>query len=161
MPQNLDIVIVDDNDKCYRLPTGTWMDPRNKIPPQFAGDARVLVRRGALTAEVPKPNFPSGYYCVLINFSEVEGVTPVPVQSNDGSKQKAAEIGVQGLVIHVPQQDDGASGEGAYYVVAQDVWQKLTVDGKTVSESVSLAKAGALCGVTTEGFLLNLNLIGS
>jgi hypothetical protein len=165
MPQNLSIVIVDDSGQYYRVPTEEWMTPENKIQPQFAGDARVLVKRGALTAEVPKPSYPSGYYCELINFSEVTGAGTAPVQSSDGSNRTSAEIGTEGLIIHIPQEGDAEGSEGAYYVVSQTDWQQLVIQPKDVPKlvpkSAALADAGALCGFTDEGFLLNLNLIGT
>lgn len=150
-----DIVIVGDDGKTYKVPAANWMRPQNKIPAEFAGDAGVVVKRGALLAEVPMPEFPVGYYCILINFSEVEGTAAAPQQSADAGNN--TNIGTEGLIIHMP-----LTGEplGAFYVVAENDWHALEVQPTDVPVSKSLADKGALCATTEEGFLVNLDRIG-
>jgi hypothetical protein len=155
MPINTDIVIVGDDGRTYKVPTNTWMKPENKIPADFAGDAGVVVKRGALLAEVPKPEFPVGYYCILINFSEVEGAQSAPEQSPDAGDD--TDIGTEGLIIHMSRAGDD---QGAYYVVTEGEWQGLEVAPTAVPLSKQLADNGALCATTDEGFLVNLDLIG-
>ena len=155
MAINTDIVIVGDDGNLYKVPTTSWMKPKNKIPVDFAGDAAVVVKRGALVAEVPKPNLPVGYYCILINFSEVEGAPSAPDQNAGASDD--TDIGTTGLIIHMSLDDDD---QGAFYVVTQDTWQGMDVDAGDVPKSKELADNGALCATTNEGFLVNLDRIG-
>jgi hypothetical protein len=156
MKMKTDIVIVGDDGKTYKIPTKLWMKPENKIPAAFAGDAGVLVKRGALIAEVPKPDFPVGYYCVLVNFSEIEAAPSAP--SEPAKAAQNIDIGTEGLVIHISR--DNTEPDGAYYVVDEKTWQKLVVDPSTVADAAELAKRGALCAVTKDGLLVNLDAIG-
>jgi hypothetical protein len=158
MPINTDIVIVGDDGKTYKVPTDTWMKPENKIPADFAGDAGVVVKRGALLAEVPMPEFPVGYYCILINFSEVEGAPSAPAQSADAGDD--TDLGTEGLIIHI-ERDAVDEAQGAFYVVTEKTWQALEVDPASVPTSTDLAENGALCATTNEGFLVNLDRIGA
>ena len=156
MAINTDIVIVGENGKLtYKVPTSFWRQPANKIATEVVGDAAVVVNRGALLAEVPKPNFPVGYYCILINFSEVEDAPPAPTQSADA--KGSTDIGTDGLIIHADLEGDS---RGAYYVITQAAWEGLAVDPTEVRLSKELADKGALVATTREGLLVNLDLIG-
>lgn len=157
MAINTDIVIVGDDGGTYRVPTADWQKPENKVAAELVGDAGVVVKRGALLAEVPKPDFPVGYYCILINFSEVEGAQGAPAQ--EALAGDNTNIGTEGLIIHM-SRDAEEEELGAFYVVTEDVWRAKNVPASTVPKSTQLAGLGALCGTTTEGFLVNLGLIG-
>ena len=156
MAINTDIVIVgEDGTSTYKVPTSIWMQPENKIATDVVGDAAVVVKRGALLAEVPKPDVPVGYYCILINFSEVEDPPVAPDQSADATGSD--DIGTNGLIIHAELAGEDS---GAYYVISEDAWQQMSVDASKVPISSGLASNGALLAATEEGFLVNLDLIG-
>jgi hypothetical protein len=60
-------VVLHDNDKYYEIPDAAW----STIDENSAGDARVLVKRGALVAAIPKNTIPSGTWCVLVNLKSL------------------------------------------------------------------------------------------
>ena len=58
-------VVLREGDNFFVIPEDMW----KPIDAAIAGDARVLVNRGALVAAVPKSDVPSGTFCVLVNFT--------------------------------------------------------------------------------------------
>jgi hypothetical protein len=66
-------VLIRDENKYYAL-SGRQL--RN-LETRDAGEARVLVRRGVVTAAVPINNLPIGTNCVLINLTEL---LPAPLK---------------------------------------------------------------------------------
>jgi hypothetical protein len=63
------VLLIRENGKYYQLPA-------NKLHPldmADAGEANVLVRRGAVTAAIPNNDIPIGTDCVLVNLTEILG----------------------------------------------------------------------------------------
>ena len=64
------IVICADDGKFYVVPEEQWrgqpLDSKN------AGEAGVLIKRGAVFARIPQEGPPVGYACVLINLSSLK-----------------------------------------------------------------------------------------
>jgi hypothetical protein len=64
-------IVVYENTTFYEIPSKLF----TPLDVGSAGDAAVLVRRGAVLATIPKNNIPSGTFCVLVNMPAI-GVEP-------------------------------------------------------------------------------------
>jgi hypothetical protein len=133
----LDIIIADD-DQIYSLPQGDWMKGEFKIAREFAGDAAVLVKRGALIADIPVPEIPVGFFCWLVNLAQLNDAEPIDGQpaNNPDIQDPDAET----LLVHVLPDD--------YYAIPKAVWTANPAEGDPATATI--------CAETDDGFFVNL-----
>ena len=58
-------VVAREANSVVVIPKSEWQP----IDGDVAGDAKVLVYRGALAASIPQQDIPTGTFCVLVNFA--------------------------------------------------------------------------------------------
>ena len=63
------VLLIRENGKYYQLPASKL----HPLDTADAGEANVLVRRGAVTAAIPNNDIPIGTDCVLVNLTEILG----------------------------------------------------------------------------------------
>lgn len=61
-------IVLEENGKCFQITREDMKD----LPTGFEGDARVVVKRGAVVASIPPNTIPSGTYCVLVNLASLK-----------------------------------------------------------------------------------------
>src|ERR1700749_1562067 len=110
---NGDLIIVDLNKNAYLVKTAQWMVDANRIDNDTVGDAAVLVKRGAVIADVPESDIPVGYYCYLITLGQLKN--PVEAGKGNDGASGSEPLGQDGLIIHTT--DD------AYFIVRGDQWR--------------------------------------
>ena len=132
----LDIIIVND-DGIYSLPKDVWMQGKFKIATEFAGDAAVLVKRGALVADIPIPEIPVGFFCFLANLSQLNDAQPIANQPAPDPEGPTPDKNT--LLVHVLPND--------YYAVPMSVWK---------SKKIERAGKPPICDESDDGFLINL-----
>lgn len=140
MADKMDLIIYND-DGVFKVERKVWQQAANHISSDLVGDAAVLVKRGALVADVPTPTIPIGFYCFLINLAQLADAKPVPKQ--DKKAKTDQPLGNDGLVIHV--LDD------AYYVLPESKWKK-----HRIGDYPGAPDNGVICAETAEGFVVNL-----
>ena len=140
MANKMDLIIYND-DGVYKVERKVWQQASNHISADLVGDAAVLVKRGALVADVPTPKIPVGFYCFLINLAQLADATPAPKQDMKAKADKP--LGDDGLVIHVPND--------AYYVLHESQWKK-----KRIGDYPKAPKNEVICAETADGFVVNL-----
>lgn len=64
------IVIATDDGKYFVVTEKQWRD--QPLDPKNAGEAGVLVKRGAVFARIPQEGPPVGYACILINLGSLK-----------------------------------------------------------------------------------------
>lgn len=67
IPPGDDAVLVCEKNAFYAVSTKDFQ----ALAPIDAGEARILVRRGAVTAAIPQNDLPVGTNCVLINLTQL------------------------------------------------------------------------------------------
>ncbi|HEY0464653.1 MAG TPA: hypothetical protein VGC79_10605 [Polyangiaceae bacterium] len=133
----LDIFIADEG-KIYSLPQADWMKEEFKIAREFAGDAAVLVKRGALLADVPIPEIPVGFFCWLVNLAQLNDAEPILEQPDINPDIEDPDEDT--LLVHVLPDD--------YYAVPKDVWSAKTTSGNPGTNII--------CAEQDDGFFVNL-----
>lgn len=64
------IVIATDDGKYFVVPEKEWR--KQPLDANNAGEAGVLVKRGAVFARIPQEGPPVGYACILINLGSLK-----------------------------------------------------------------------------------------
>ncbi len=67
MPEQFDGLLIQEDEKYYALAPTDF----HPLEPEDAGEAQVLVRRGALAAAIPNNDLPIGTNCVLVNLTQL------------------------------------------------------------------------------------------
>jgi hypothetical protein len=138
MADPMDLIVVND-DGTYRVAKSDWLVKENKIDKDDVGDAAVLVKRGAIFADIPVPEIPIGYYCFLINLAQLASARDEP---NLDVNVNVQDPDLQSLIVHVlPDQ---------YYVVHESLWKQ------NKDPSLPPATDSAICAERPDGFLVNL-----
>jgi len=70
MSSSINKIILQFNKKDYVIDKKLWRD-NNPLPDDIVGDARVVVRRGGLLADIPS-DVPFGTFCILVNFAALK-----------------------------------------------------------------------------------------
>lgn len=140
MADKLDLIIYND-DGVYKVERKVWQQAANHISADLVGDAAVLVKRGALVADVPTPTIPIGFYCFLINLAQLADAKPGP--KLDQKAKTDQPLGDDGLVIHVLKDE--------YYVLPESKWKK-----KRIGDYPGAPQNGVICAQTDDGFVVNL-----
>jgi hypothetical protein len=138
---NGDLIIIDDKRNAYRVLQSEWMIDANRIDNDSVGNAAVLVKRGALIADVPESTIPVGYYCFLINLGQLR--TPVIAGNGQNGASGGEPLGQDGLVIHTT--DD------KYFILRGDQWRQSAYTGQIDKDHI-------VCETIDDGFVVNLPL---
>jgi hypothetical protein len=135
-----DLTIIND-DGVYRITQKQWMQDKNRVDPSVVGDAAVLVKRGALVADVPEPAIPIGYYCYLVNLAQLSD--PIKTPKGKPGADTNEPLGDDGILVHT-------LGDG-YYIIRPEDWKKNKV-------TLNPPEKGTICAEREYGFLVNLPL---
>lgn len=68
MASSIDKIIVKLGDSLHEIERSAWQ--KQKLKEKITGDARVLVKRGALVADIPS-DVPFGTFCILVNLAAI------------------------------------------------------------------------------------------
>jgi len=69
MAINVEEIRVQYNGELRIIPKKMWQD--NELEPAIVGEARVVVRRGSLLANIPD-DVPFGTFCICVNLASIK-----------------------------------------------------------------------------------------